>query len=133
MRPTLITDLLTFHDVFLFATSITLGENFDASVVNEGFGALNFQVAEAWAQREYSAGHVVIQLCPMTRISEFVPTAGRVVPFAVQCKKAIWPLVEGRMNLNLNIPVIVAVLLTTLIAQAPRSKAVLRRKRSSSW
>jgi len=42
-RPALIADRLTFHDVLLFATSLTLAENFDASIVKDGFGALNFR------------------------------------------------------------------------------------------
>ena len=41
-RPTL-ADRLTIHDVLLFAAPLTLSQNLDASIVNDGLGALNFQ------------------------------------------------------------------------------------------
>jgi hypothetical protein len=37
-------DRLTFYDILLFATPLALSKNLDASIINEGFSALNFQV-----------------------------------------------------------------------------------------
>jgi len=42
LRFTLLAHRLTFRDIFLFAASLALSQNLDASVINDGFCALNF-------------------------------------------------------------------------------------------
>jgi hypothetical protein len=44
LRSALITDRLTFHEVLLFPASLTLSQNLDAGIINDGFCALDFQV-----------------------------------------------------------------------------------------
>jgi len=44
VRFALLADCLTFHDVLLFATPLTLSQNLDASIIDDGFGAINFDV-----------------------------------------------------------------------------------------
>ena len=36
-------DRLTFYDILLFATPLALSKNLDASIINKGFSAPNFQ------------------------------------------------------------------------------------------
>ncbi len=75
-----------------------------------------------------NAGHLFTQLCQMTRNSEFVPAAVELFRSLYNARKRFGPLVEGRTDLNLNIPCVAGLLLTTLIAQVPAKQAVLRRK-----
>jgi hypothetical protein len=44
LRLAFIADGLTFHNVPIFAARFTLSQNFAASIINEGFGTLNFDV-----------------------------------------------------------------------------------------
>jgi len=44
VRFALLADRLTFHDVLLFAASLTLIQNLNASIIDDGFGAINFDV-----------------------------------------------------------------------------------------
>lgn len=53
LRPAFIADGLTFHNVPIFATRFTLSQNFAASIINEGFGTLNFDVGVALTPAAY--------------------------------------------------------------------------------
>ena len=55
----------------------------------------------------------------MTRNSEFVPATVELFRSLYNARKRFGPLVEGRTDLNLNIPCVAGLLLTTLIAQVP--------------
>lgn len=67
----------------------------------------------------------------MTRNGEFVPTAVELFRSLYNARKRLGPLVEGRTSLHLNIPGIAAVLLTTLIAQAPAKQGSPTKKTSA--
>jgi hypothetical protein len=43
-RFALLADRLAFQDVLFYSASLTLSQNLDASIVNDGFSALDFQV-----------------------------------------------------------------------------------------